>query len=78
MSVQKEPTDEELAKWQTLSVSQKPEDFRKKVEELGAKIPTEQLWGNRYKFVREAMTLVEFTKLSPVNTVRLGEDPNAS
>jgi hypothetical protein len=70
------PTDKELAKCQaTLSVSQRPEDFLKEVERIGAKIATNELWGNRYKFVREAMTLAEFTKLSPVSTVRLGEDP---
>jgi hypothetical protein len=72
----KRPTDEELVKLQAaLSVSQNPEDFLKKVEAVGAKIPTAEIWGNRYKFVREAMTLAEFTKLSPVDTVRLGEDP---
>ena len=43
--------------------------------EIGARIHTAELWGNRYKFVREAMTLAEFTKLSPVDSVRLGEDP---
>jgi hypothetical protein len=72
----KRPTDDELAKLHAaLSASQKPEDFLKKVESIGAKIPTAEIWGNRYKFVREAMTLAEFTKLSPVDTVRLGEDP---
>jgi hypothetical protein len=72
----KRPTDEELAKCHaTLSASQKPEDFLKEVERIGAKIATNEMWGNRYKFVREAMTLAEFTKQSPVDTVRLGEDP---
>jgi hypothetical protein len=72
----KRPSDEELTKWQAaLSASQKPEDFLKEVEKIGARIPTAELWGNRYKFVREAMTLAEYTKLSTVETVRLGEDP---
>jgi hypothetical protein len=70
------PSDEDLTKCRAaLSAAQKPEDFLKEVERIGAKIPTAELWGNRYKFVREAMTLAEYTKLSPVDTVRLGEDP---
>jgi hypothetical protein len=70
------PSDDDLTKCHTaLSAAQKPEEFLKEVERIGAKIQTAELWGNRYKFVREAMTLAEFTKLSQVDTVRLGEDP---
>jgi hypothetical protein len=76
MNAAKRPSDEELKRWKaSLSVSQRPEDFLKEVEKIGARVPTAEIWGNRYKFVREAMTLAEFTKLSPVDTVRLGEDP---
>jgi hypothetical protein len=76
MSATKRPTDVELNQWKAdLSVSQKPEAFLNLVTKIGAKIATAELWGNRYKFVREAMTLAEFTKLSPVDSVRLGEDP---
>jgi hypothetical protein len=76
MSDPKRPTDEQLKKWKTaLSAQQKPDAFVRLVEQIGATIATAELWGNRYKFVREAMTLAEFVKLSPVESVRLGEDP---
>jgi uncharacterized small protein (DUF1192 family) len=58
-----------------LSISQMPATFQQLVKNIDARIPSTDIWGTRYKFVREALALAEFTQLMPVTSVRLGEDP---
>jgi hypothetical protein len=72
-----EPTIERLTAYrEVLTVWHYSSHFQDIVAALGKQIPTPKLWGNRYKFVREAMTLAEFAKLSTnVTDVRLGNDP---
>ncbi len=72
-----EPTDEQLTAYrEILTVWHYSSHFQGIVEALGKRIPTPKLWGNRYKFAREAMTLAEFAKHSNnVTDVRLGNDP---
>jgi hypothetical protein len=72
-----EPSIERLTAYrEVLTVWHYSSHFQGIVEALGKQIPTPKLWGNRYKFVREAMTLAEFAKLSKnVTDVRLGSDP---
>jgi hypothetical protein len=38
-------------------------------------VPSEKLWGNPYKFLREALTLAKYCKHSKPIAVRIGEDP---
>jgi hypothetical protein len=72
----REPTDEELhLALDTLSTWQSPAQFDRKVRELGQRVPSEKLWGNRYKQLREAMTLAGFCQHRQVKAVRMGEDP---
>jgi hypothetical protein len=72
-----EPTTEQLTAYrEILTVWHYADHFTGIVEALGKRIPTSKLWGNRYKFAREAMTLAEFVKLSPnITDARLGNDP---
>ena len=72
-----EPTAEQLTAYrEILTVWHYAHHFTGIVEALGRRIPTSKLWGNRYKFAREAMTLAEFVKLSTnITDARLGNDP---
>lgn len=72
-----EPTTEQLTAYrEILTVWHYSSHFQGIIAALGKRIPTSKLWGNPYKFAREAMTLAEFTKLSSDYTdVRLGNDP---
>jgi hypothetical protein len=72
----REPTDEELRlALSGLPTWQSPAQFDRKVRELGQRVPSEKLWGNRYKQLREAMTLAGFCQHRQVKAVRMGEDP---
>jgi hypothetical protein len=72
----REPTDEELqAAKGSLAQWKEPLSFIAEVEKLARAVPTSKLWGNRYKFLREAITVAEFCKHSEVTEVRLGNDP---
>jgi hypothetical protein len=75
--VSSEPTTEQLTAYrEVLSVWHQASHFQGIVEALGKRIPTPKLWGNPYKFAREAMTLAEAAKLlKNVTDVRLGNDP---
>jgi hypothetical protein len=54
--VSSEPTIEQLTAYrEILTVWHYSSHFRGIVEALGERIPTAKLWGNRYKFAREAM-----------------------
>jgi hypothetical protein len=71
-----EPTDEELRRaLDSLSAWQTAAQFIGSVEKLGQRVPTKKLWGNRYKPLREAMTLAKFCQHRRVKAVRMGEDP---
>jgi hypothetical protein len=71
-----EPSRDEINRIKAvLSVWQSPEHFVSVVESFAARVPTEKLWGNPYKFLREAMTLAEYCKHSGPIAVRMGEDP---
>jgi hypothetical protein len=72
-----EPTTLQLTAYREIrTVWHYASHFQGIVEALGRRIPTSKLWGNPYKFAREAMTLAEFVKLSDnVTDVRLGNDP---
>ena len=62
----REPTEEELrAAMNTLSTWQTSAGFVRAVQAIGNRVPTEKLWGNRYKRLREAMTLAEICKHDP-------------
>jgi hypothetical protein len=73
----REPSDEDfrvamsaLSHWQTA------DGFVRAVEALGRQVPSEKLWGNRYKGLREAMTLAELCKHhGKISAVRMGKDP---
>jgi hypothetical protein len=71
------PTKAELAAYQDILRSwHSREHFHSYVGMLGRRIPTENLWENPYKFVREAMTLNTYADLnSEVMALRLGNDP---
>jgi hypothetical protein len=71
------PTKAELAAYQDILRSwHSREHFHSYVRMLGRRIPTENLWENPYKFVREAMTLNTYADLnSEVMALRLGNDP---
>jgi hypothetical protein len=72
----REPTDQQLrAAKRFFKIWQKPSLFIGEVERLARSVPTAKLWGNRYKFLREAITLAEFCKHCEVLAVRLGDDP---
>jgi hypothetical protein len=72
----REPGDDELhLSLNALSIWQSPAQFDRRVRELGQRVPTEKLWGNRYKQLREAMTLAGFCQHRRVKEVRMGEDP---
>lgn len=76
----REPTDKELRDAMSmLSNWQTTEAFVRSVDALGHQVPTEKLWGNRYKGLREAMTLVQLCKhhaeISAARLVRVGDDP---
>jgi hypothetical protein len=72
----REPTDEELhLALSSLSTWQSPTQFDRRVRELGQRVPSDKLWGNRYKQLREAMTLAGFCQHRQVKAVRMGEDP---
>jgi len=61
---------------QILEVWHSREHFDCYVRMLGQRIPTESLWGNPFKFVREAMTLNSYAELTKeVAALRLGGDP---
>ena len=62
----REPTEEELrAAMNALSVWQTAAGFVGAVQTIGNRVPSEKLWGNRYKRLREAMTLAEICKHDP-------------
>lgn len=71
------PTKTELAAYQDILKSwHSREHFDGYVRMLGRRIPTENLWENPYKFVREAMTVNTYAALnSKVVALRLGADP---
>jgi hypothetical protein len=72
----REPTDDELdLALKALSDRQSPAQFDRRVRELGQRVPSEKLWGNRYKQLREAMTLAGLCQHRQVKAVRMGEDP---
>ena len=72
----REPRDDELhLALNALSTWQSPAQFDKRVRELGQRVPTEKLWGSRYKQLREAMTFAGFCQHRQVKAVRMGEDP---
>ena len=71
----REPTDEELhLALNALSIWQSAAQLDR-VRELGGRVPSEKLWANRYKQLREAMTLAGFCQHHRVKAVRMGEDP---
>jgi hypothetical protein len=71
-----ELTDEELhTGLNSLSKLQTPAEFDRKVRELAQRVPTEKLWANRYKQLREAITLAGLCQHRQVKVVRMGEDP---
>jgi hypothetical protein len=71
------PTKPELSAYrEVLDVWHSRKHFNGYVRMLGERIPTEKLWGNPYKFVREAMTLNAYADLEgKVTALRLGGDP---
>jgi hypothetical protein len=71
------PTKRELAAYKDiLETWHSTEHFDNYVRMLGLRIPTEKLWENPYKFVREAMTLNTYAELAgDVVALRLGADP---
>jgi hypothetical protein len=73
----REPTEEELrAAMNALSTWQSSAGFVEAVQAIGNRVPTEKLWGNRYKKLREAMTLAELCKHDPtIMAARMGDDP---
>ncbi len=75
--VLREPSDEDLRiAMSALSNWQTADDFVRAVEALGRQVPSEKLWGNRYKGLREAMMLAELCKQhGKISAVRMGEDP---
>ena len=77
----REPTEEELrAAMNALSTWHTPAGFAIAVQAIGSRVPTEKLWGNRYKRLREAMTLAEFCKHNPaIVAARMmeGDPPDA-
>jgi hypothetical protein len=58
-----------------LSNWQSSEHFIQEVSRFAALVPSEKLFGNRYKFLREAITVAELCRHTAVNSVRLGGDP---
>jgi hypothetical protein len=72
-----EPTEEELrAAMNALSTWQTSAGFVAAVQAIGNRVPTEKLWGNRYKRLREAMTLAEVCKHdATIVAARMGDDP---
>jgi len=71
------PTKQELSAYrEILEIWHSREHFDCYVRMLGQRIPTESLWGNPFKFVREAMTLNSYAELTKeVAALRLGGDP---
>jgi hypothetical protein len=59
----------------TLSTWQTSAGFVRAVRAIGNRVPTEKLWGNRYKRLREAMTLTELCKHdSTITAARMMDD----